>query len=159
MRRAGILLHPTSLPGPGPCGDLGEGAIRFLDWLQLAGCTLWQVLPLCPPGGGFSPYASRGARAGGTHLCSVDQLVADGLLRRDEAWPRPRTLGRVDVDALESWHDPLVLKAAERLAVDDPAGLESFRQAEPAAAEWAEYRVACRLYDGGWDVFPADLAA
>ena len=24
QRRAGVLLHPTSLPGPGPCGDLGQ---------------------------------------------------------------------------------------------------------------------------------------
>lgn len=43
-RRAGVLLHPTSLQGPHGIGDLGDEAIRFLDWLHSAGCTIWQVL-------------------------------------------------------------------------------------------------------------------
>lgn len=42
-RRAGILLHPTSFPGPYGIGDLGPQAFKFLDWLHLAGCSLWQV--------------------------------------------------------------------------------------------------------------------
>lgn len=49
-RRAGILLHPTSFPGPYGIGDLGSQAFRFLDWLHDSGCSLWQVLPLVPPG-------------------------------------------------------------------------------------------------------------
>lgn len=157
MRRAGILLHPTSLPGPGPCGDLGDGATRFLEFLRAAGCSLWQVLPLCPAGGGFSPYASRGARVGGTHLISVDLLQQEGLLGKDEIWPRPRTLGRVDVDALDEWHAPLVLRAAGRAAAADPAGLDAFAAANPAAMDWAVYQVLCRDHGGGWPTFPAPL--
>lgn len=42
-RRAGILVHPTSLPGPHGVGDFGEGAYKFLDWLATTGCTIWQV--------------------------------------------------------------------------------------------------------------------
>lgn len=42
-RRAGILLHPTSFRGPYGIGDLGDEAFRFIDWLHLAGCSLWQV--------------------------------------------------------------------------------------------------------------------
>lgn len=42
-RRAGVLLHPTSFPGPYGIGDLGPQAFKFLDWLDLAGCSLWQV--------------------------------------------------------------------------------------------------------------------
>ena len=53
MRRSGILIHPSSLPNEGPCGDLGPSSYRFLDWLEDSGTTLWQVLPLHPPGGGF----------------------------------------------------------------------------------------------------------
>lgn len=49
-RRAGVLLHPTSFRGPHGIGDLGEEAFRFIDWLHDAGCSLWQVLPLVPPG-------------------------------------------------------------------------------------------------------------
>ena len=42
-RRAGVLLHPTSFRGPYGIGDLGEEAFRFIDWLHLAGCSVWQV--------------------------------------------------------------------------------------------------------------------
>mgnify|MGYP000608995489 CR=1 FL=1 len=47
-RASGVLLHPTSLPGPHGVGDLGEAAYRFVDWLASAGQTLWQVLPVNP---------------------------------------------------------------------------------------------------------------
>lgn len=49
-RRAGILLHPTSFQSPYGIGDLGIEAFRFIDWLHRTGCSLWQVLPLVPPG-------------------------------------------------------------------------------------------------------------
>ncbi len=53
-RSAGVLLHPTSLPGRG-VGDLGEEAYHFVDWLAEAGQTLWQLLPLVPVSEGGSP--------------------------------------------------------------------------------------------------------
>jgi 4-alpha-glucanotransferase len=56
QRSAGVLLHPTSLPGPDGIGDLGPQAYRWIDWLASTGCTLWQVLPLGPTGYGDSPY-------------------------------------------------------------------------------------------------------
>jgi len=83
MRKAGILMHPSSLPGPGPCGDLGEGATAFLDWMRQAGLSLWQTLPLHPTGGGFSPYSSPSAFAGATYLVSLDKLRRDGLLSQE----------------------------------------------------------------------------
>jgi 4-alpha-glucanotransferase len=55
-RAAGILLHPTSLPGPNGIGELGDEARRFLDFLATTGITIWQVLPLGPTGYGDSPY-------------------------------------------------------------------------------------------------------
>ena len=55
-RSSGILLHPTSLPGPHGIGELGPEAFRFADWLADAGQNLWQVLPLGPVGYGESPY-------------------------------------------------------------------------------------------------------
>ena len=84
MRRAGILLHPSSLPTNGPCGDLGESTYKFLDWLKDAGIQLWQTLPLHPPGGGFSPYSSPSAFAGASYLISLDKLVEQGLLSHSE---------------------------------------------------------------------------
>ncbi len=70
-RSAGILLHPTSLPGPHGIGDLGTEAHRFVDVLHAAGATLWQVLPLGPTGYGDSPYQCFSAFAGNPLLIHV----------------------------------------------------------------------------------------
>lgn len=42
-RRAGVVLHPTSLPGPYGIGEIGAEAKAFVDWLVEAGMQLWQV--------------------------------------------------------------------------------------------------------------------
>ncbi|HJU76026.1 MAG TPA: 4-alpha-glucanotransferase, partial [Gemmatimonadaceae bacterium] len=63
-RSAGILLHPTSLPGGCGIGELGPDAWRFLDFLSATGLTIWQMLPLGPTGYGDSPYQSFSAFAG-----------------------------------------------------------------------------------------------
>src|SRR5215471_21191507 len=79
-RASGILLHPTSLPGPHGIGDLGDEAFRFADFLSTSGQTLWQVLPLGPTGYGDSPYACYSAFAGNTLLISPARLVREHLL-------------------------------------------------------------------------------
>jgi 4-alpha-glucanotransferase len=79
-RRSGILLHPTSLPGPHGHGDLGPEAHEFLRFLMRAGQSLWQMLPVVPPGGGNSPYDSPSSFAGSPELVSLRYLVEDGLL-------------------------------------------------------------------------------
>ena len=79
-RESGILLHPTSLPGPHGIGDFGESAFRFVDWLERAGQHLWQLMPLGPTGFGDSPYASPSAFAGNPLLVSLAWLAGDGLV-------------------------------------------------------------------------------
>src|SRR5215510_10386880 len=76
-RLSGILLHPTSLPGPYGIGDLGPEAYKFVDFLVSAGQSLWQVLPLGPTGYGDSPYACYSAFAGNTLLISPETLATD----------------------------------------------------------------------------------
>ena len=83
-RSSGILLHPTALPGPFACGDLGPAAGAFVDFLADAGQMLWQVLPLGPTGFGDSPYQSFSAFAGNPLLVSAERLVEDGLLSAEE---------------------------------------------------------------------------
>ncbi len=73
-RSSGILLHPTSLPGPFGIGDLGPAARRFADFLAGAGQTLWQVLPLGPTGFGDSPYQCFSALAGNPLMISLEDL-------------------------------------------------------------------------------------
>jgi 4-alpha-glucanotransferase len=70
-RAAGILLHPTSLPGPNGIGDLGPEAFRFLDFLSATGMKLWQMLPLGPTGYGDSPYQCFSAFAGNPLLIHI----------------------------------------------------------------------------------------
>jgi 4-alpha-glucanotransferase len=82
-RRAGLLLHPTSLPGGVGNGDLGPDAYRFVDFLVAAGFTVWQTLPLGPTHAELSPYRCRSAHAGNELLISLERLVDEGLLGRD----------------------------------------------------------------------------
>src|SRR6476659_4687958 len=96
-RASGILLHPTSLPGPHGVGDFGPEAYRFADFLESAGQTLWQMLPLGPIGYGDSPYACYSAFAGNTLLVSPEQLITEGLLNRSEL-PSPLPRGNEEVD-------------------------------------------------------------
>lgn len=79
-RRSGVLLHPTSLPGPLGCGDLGTHAYHFVDWLATARQSLWQVLPLNPVGRGNSPYQSVSTFAGSPLLVDLESLVQRGWL-------------------------------------------------------------------------------
>lgn len=81
-RKAGILLPVSSLPSPYGIGTLGEAAYSFLDWLEKAGASCWQVLPLGPTGYGNSPYQSYSAFAGNPYLIDLDLLKEQGLLTR-----------------------------------------------------------------------------
>src|SRR3954470_9655308 len=83
-RCSGILLHPTSLPGPHGVGDLGPEAHRFVEFLARAGQRYWQMLPVGPLGGGASPYDSPSAFAGSPLLISLEALVDRGLLSPQE---------------------------------------------------------------------------
>lgn len=73
-RRAGILVHPTALPGPPEAGDIGEASRTFIDLLVRAGQSVWQLLPVGPPGFGDSPYASHSSFAGSPDLVALDAL-------------------------------------------------------------------------------------
>ncbi|HWN82403.1 MAG TPA: 4-alpha-glucanotransferase, partial [Candidatus Udaeobacter sp.] len=83
-RMAGVLLHPSALPGRFAIGDLGPSAHRFLDWLAAAGQQVWQMLPVNPPGHGNSPYAAPSTFAGSPLLISPEVLRDAGLLTADE---------------------------------------------------------------------------
>ena len=79
-RSSGILMHPTSFPGPYGIGDLGKAAYDFVDFLAESGQHLWQVMPLGPTGFGDSPYASFSAFAGNHCIISFEELAKEGLL-------------------------------------------------------------------------------
>ena len=84
MRESGILMHITSLPGPYGIGTMGKNAYAFVDFLEQAGQSYWQILPLNPTGFGDSPYQSCSACAGNYYLIDLDTLVEEGLLKKEE---------------------------------------------------------------------------
>jgi len=105
-RASGVLLHPTSLPGPHGCGDLGPQAHAFARWMHDAGQRWWQMLPVGPVGYGNSPYSAHSAFAGNPLLISLETLAAEGLLPREAPADEPSfPAGRVDYAATRSWRD------------------------------------------------------
>ena len=84
MRSSGILMHITSLPGPYGVGTMGKQAHAFVDFLEEAGQTCWQILPLTPTGFGDSPYQSCSTFAGNHYLIDLESLVEEGLLKTEE---------------------------------------------------------------------------
>jgi len=112
MRGCGILLHPTSLPGPGGIGCLGDDARRFVDLLQAMGMSYWQVLPLSPTGYGNSPYSALSAFACNPLLIDLEQLVAEGDLPATSQ-PNQYPAERVDFARLLIEKSALLRQAAE----------------------------------------------
>lgn len=110
-RSCGILLHPTSLPGPYGVGDLGPEAFRFVDWMHSAGARLWQVLPLGPVGYGESPYQLFSAFAGNPLLISPDLLVKRGYLSPADVANPPFQDGAVEFEKVLPWKRALLQKA------------------------------------------------
>jgi len=114
-RSAGVLLHPTSLPGRFGIGELGEAARRFVDFLEAAGQSLWQILPLGPTGYGDSPYACFSAFAGNPLLLDLERLVAEGDVDRAELDGAPAFPDdQVDFGAVIAFKAALLERAARR---------------------------------------------
>jgi 4-alpha-glucanotransferase len=111
-RSAGVLLHPTSLPGKFGIGDLGPDAFKFIDFLKESGQTLWQVLPLGPTGYGDSPYQCFSAFAGNPVLISPEFLERDGLLNREDLISSSTgNLHKIDFGTVITFKNELLKKA------------------------------------------------
>ncbi len=125
MRKAGTILHISSLPSSYGIGTMGKEAFKFVDFLKKSGLTFWQVLPLVPAGSGNSPYASYSIYAGNTDLIDLDELRRQGLLTLEDiqahSWGKDES--RVDFNAVHEGRRVLLRKAYENsknpiLAVD-----------------------------------------
>lgn len=165
-RSSGILLHPTSLPGPYGAGDLGPEAFAFLDFLTEAGQKIWQVLPLNPTGYGDSPYQCFSAFAGNPLLISLDKLVEQGLLEANALRDLPHfPARRVDYGPVIKCRFVKLRMAAQAFF----AHLDGERKAEyeafcAAEKEWLDdyalFMAAKDAHAGvAWTKWNADLAA
>lgn len=167
-RRAGVVLHPTSLPGAYGTGEIGNEALKFIDWLVDAGVQVWQVLPLVPPDPKYwSPYSGEDALCGNTMLIPLDGLVHMGLLDAedvDKAAKEVSTLskgGDADFDLAQQVKLPLLEKAALTL-LDNPdmeslrSSCDTFRAKNAWVEESALFHALCNdpglaEYEAWWD--------
>jgi len=141
-RRAGILLHPTSLPSRFGIGDLGAGASAFLTWAAAAGQTVWQMLPLGPTTDFNSPYQCLSAFAGSPMLIAPSELLADGFLPASALKGTPKfPEEHVDFGAVVPWKEALLRRSWQHFRRFAPplvrGELEAFR-GDPAQAGWLE---------------------
>ncbi len=162
-RAAGLLLHPTSLPGLHGVGDLGAGVYRWIEFLQASRQTLWQVMPLGPVGMGNSPYAARSAFAGNPLLIALDQLVGRG-------WLDPADLPALDVSPHQVQYDEAEAvklgalgRAFERFGASPPADRDDFDAFCAKHRAWVDdyaMFMAIKEVEGGraWFDWPPGLA-
>jgi 4-alpha-glucanotransferase len=132
QRRAGVMLHITSLPGPHGVGDFGPAAFQFVDWLASAGQSLWQWLPTTPVGPGDSPYQSPSAFAGSPLMVALEPLVDSGWLAPPQT-PDFDDL-RVDFSRVIPWREAQLRQAAagfaQRASATERAAFQSWCQAQ-----------------------------
>ena len=165
-RSSGILLHPTSLPGPFGIGDFGAEAYRFVDFLHGAAQKLWQVLPLNPTGFGDSPYQAFSAFAGNPLLISLEKLVEQGVLAPDDLKSAPLfPEHEVDYGAIMAFKFPLLRKAASNFhrtaSGTERSQFDSFCCENAAWLDDYGLFMACKDNFGGviWTQWPAEIAS
>lgn len=146
-RRAGVLLHPTSLPGGRTHGDLGRQSLHFIDFLAACGFGVWQTLPLGPTHVDGSPYQCLSVHAGNEDLISLDDLVSRGWLDAADSTDPLAGLTR-------AWNG-----FSKRAGKDDQQAYLDFKEQQAGwLDEYALYR-AIRHVQGGspWHEWPASL--
>jgi 4-alpha-glucanotransferase len=163
-RSSGILLHPSSLPGPYGIGELGTEAHNFADFLREAGQRIWQVLPLGPTGYGDSPYQCFSAFAGNPLLISLDRLVERGYLDARELQDRPVFAAEsMDFGTVIAWKLPLLRQAFEAFRRSSSGELADFQRFCARHLSWLEeFALFAALKEAHgqaiWTEWPRELA-
>lgn len=161
-RKSGILLHPTCLPGAGGIGSLGTDARCFIDFLQRAGQSLWQVLPLGPVAYGNSPYSCYSAFAGNPLLIDLGTIAAEGdITIADLQVELPDD--RVDFPRVEQYKIKLLRRAAANfLAGADRMRVDEFRQFCDTTSWLHDYALFMAVKDAchgkSWNFWPEGIA-
>ena len=156
QRTAGILMPIFSLPGPYGIGTLGSEARTFADFLQAAGQTWWQILPVGPTGAGDSPYTSVSTFAGNPLLIDLEALAEEGLLTKAELETARMPEGEpVAYAAVYESRNRLLRKAFSRLSGERAQAARDFTNRNPWVKEYALYQAAkTHFQDAPWYLWP-----
>ena len=156
MRRSGILMHISSLPGPGGIGSLGKEAYAFADFLKASGMAVWQVLPLGPTGYGESPYQSSSVFAGNPMLISCAALREAGLVTYDDGEEfTPDDPERVDYPAVRESKEKLLRRCFAQSEGKLQKELADFRRENPWVEDFALFTALKARYGGAmWTKWP-----
>ncbi len=155
-RSAGILLPIFSLPSAYGIGSLGAEARAFANFLQDAGQSWWQILPVGPAGAGNSPYTSESTFAGNPLFIDLELLAEDGLLTEEElsAARVPEGDG-IDYPAVKESRAELLRTAFSRVSGAAAEAARAFAEQNPWVREYALYRAAKRRFGGlSWFEWP-----
>jgi 4-alpha-glucanotransferase len=163
-RSSGILLHPTSLPGPYGSGDFGAAAYHFVDWLVTAGQKIWQILPLGSIGPGNSPYMSSSAFAGNLLLIDLHELSELGWLTAEELIPHADfNAHKVNFELVSQYRMARLRLAAGRFFADPQHHHAEFEKFCAAEQSWLEdftlFMALTGKFNGQeWGQWPAEFA-
>ena len=160
-RAAGILLSITSLPSRYGIGCFSQSAYDFVDWLKDAGQTYWQILPVCPTSYGDSPYQSFSTFAGNPYFISLEQLIQEGVLTREEcdAADFGSDASSVDYEKMYFARYPLLRKAYERSDISkNPEYQQFLAENEWWLNDYALFMALKNFFDGApWYEWPEDI--
>ena len=128
MRTSGILLPVASLPSKYGIGAFSKEAYKFVDTLEKAGQSYWQILPLGPTGYGDSPYQSFSTFAGNPYFIDLEKLIKKGWITKDEckAYDFGDNAGYVDYEKIYNCRYEILRKAYERSRIADDADFQKF---------------------------------
>ncbi len=163
-RVAGILLHPTSLPGNYGIGTIGKEAFNFIDFLVHSGQKLWQIFPLGPTGYGDSPYQSFSAFAGNPLLISFELLIEDGILSSVDLDTFPKfDKHQINFGELIKVKNTLLYKAYRNFKNSDVVFSTEYKNFVNSNKEWLEdfaLFMAVKEYHNGklWTEWENDIA-
>ena len=159
MREAGILLPITAINSKYGIGGFTKEAYEFVDFLKESGQSYWQILPMGPTGFGDSPYQSFSSFAGNPYYISLDELIAEGALTKEECEGADygRNERKVDYEKIYNTRLKLLRKAFKRTDLKNNEEYIDFIQENVKWLENYALFMALKDYFGGKPWYEWDL--
>jgi 4-alpha-glucanotransferase len=161
MRASGILLPVSSIPSAYGIGSFSKEAYEFVDFLEKAGQSYWQILPLGPTGYGDSPYQSFSTFAGNPYYIDFEELIEEGLLTKEQCeecdWGGSEAY--VDYEKIYKSRFRVLKEAFDNSRLGDNEGFQAF-VAENAfwLSDYSLYMAVKDSYKGkSWSEWDGDI--